>query len=82
MRGSVTLLPSVVPALDAASPNQRLRFMLAVSDVGRDATPDARVPPMPITFYRKYVRGMHILYRIPDMNSVPVEVQIAWFVDT
>ncbi len=81
MRASVTLLSSVVPALDAATPDQRLQFMLAVREIERDATPDARVPPMPITFHRKYVRGMHILYRIPDMNSVPVEVQIAWFVD-
>ena len=35
------------------------------------------VPPTPITFHRKYAQGMHILYRVPDMNSVPVEVQIA-----
>ena len=41
MRASVTLLSSVVPALDAATPNQPLRFMLAVREIERDATPDA-----------------------------------------
>ena len=81
MRASVTLLPTVAPALVAASRDQRRRFVLAIHEIERDATPDARVPPTPVTFYRKYAQGMHILYRVPDMNSVPVEVQIAWFVD-